>query len=132
MTAFDHFNYYILHFVATVTGFWHGRGKQIKEVFTKERYLLTKTFNKIINFTNESEVSSKVVLLKMKGMLLTLEQYSNYSWLELDSEVMELMLNQDVCEDDLDSEYESRVEYNENWNSAKVNCESILAIGLKK
>lgn len=65
-------------------------------------------------------------------MLLTLEQYSNYSWIELDSEIMELMLNQDVCEDDLDSEYESRVEYNENWNSAKVNCESILAIGLKK
>lgn len=69
-------------------------------------YVLFKTYyNKIVNFTYECEVSSKVVLLKIKSMLLTLEQFSN-SLLELDNEIVELMLKQDVSEDDLNSEYE--------------------------
>lgn len=41
-------------------------------------------------------------------MFLTSEQYSN-SLLEIDNEIVVLMLNQDVCEDDLDSENESRL-----------------------
>lgn len=62
-------------------------------------------------------------------MFLTSEQYSN-SLLEIDNEIVVLMLNQDVCGDDLDSENESRYEYNNKLNSDKVKGESILAIRL--
>lgn len=67
--------------------------------------VVQKYYNKILNFTYECEVSSKVVLLKIKCMLPTLEQYSN-SFVELDNEIVELMLNQNVSEDDLNSKYE--------------------------
>lgn len=62
-------------------------------------------------------------------MFLTLEQYSN-SLLEIDNEIVVFMLNQDVCEDDLDSENESRLKYNNKLNSDKVKGESILVIRL--